>query len=80
MEMDTKLQQAFKNGLRLPDNVDYESLKFAITPEWDSVAHLQLIAAIEDQFGILIETNDMLAMNSYPKAKEIVKKYESSIS
>ena len=76
---DSKLQHAFQVGLHISQNTDYESLRFANSPEWDSIAHMQLITAIEEEFGIMIDTNDMLAMNSYPKAKEIVKKNNPSL-
>lgn len=75
MSFEQKLQKAFRSGLRVPDNVEYDKLEFAKTSQWDSIAHLQLISSIESEFGIMIETNDMLAMSSFPKAKEIVKKY-----
>ena len=42
---------------------------------WDSVGHMGLIAAIEEAFDIMIETDDVIDMSSYPKAKEIISKY-----
>ena len=43
---------------------------------WDSVAHMKLIAEIETQFDIMLETEDVIDMSSFKKAKEIVQKYE----
>lgn len=79
-DLETKLQHAFHSGLKLPNDIDYQKLEFAKTSQWDSIAHLQLIAAIESEFGIMISTNDMLAMSSFTKAIEIVKKYEPVLS
>lgn len=75
LPFETQLQRAFRSGLHLGERVNYDSLHFASSPEWDSIAHMQLIAAIEGEFGIVIDTSDMLAMNSYEKAREIVRKY-----
>lgn len=75
IRMKSKLQKAFQRGLNLASDTDFSSLEFAKSKGWDSIAHLQLVAAIEQEFGILIETNDMLTMSSYLKAIEIVNKY-----
>lgn len=74
-QLETKLQHAFEKGLGLTKPVNHTSLTFARSEGWDSIAHMRLIAAIETEFNIMIETNDVLAMSSYPVAKEIVEKY-----
>lgn len=73
--LESKLQHAFQQGLNLSGSPEYSQLEFAKIPQWDSVAHLHLIAKIEDEFGIMMETSDVLALSSYTKAIEIVKKY-----
>ena len=42
---------------------------------WDSVAHMVLIAAIEEAFDIMIDTDDVIDMSSFAKAKTIITKY-----
>jgi acyl carrier protein len=44
-------------------------------PEWDSVGHMGLIAALEDAFDVLLDTDDIIELNSYEKGKEILLKY-----
>ena len=75
--LESKLQLAFNEGLNLPAGTDYPSLQFAKSLGWDSVAHLRLIAAIENTFGIMMSTQEILGLNSYPKAIETVRKYVS---
>lgn len=43
---------------------------------WDSVRQLSLTTALEDEFDIMFDAEDILALNSYEKGKEILKKYE----
>jgi len=43
---------------------------------WDSVGHMQLIAALEDAFDIMFDTDDIIDFNSYEKGKELMAKYE----
>jgi len=43
---------------------------------WDSVGHMQLIAALEDAFDIMLDTDDIIDFSSYEVGIEILKKYE----
>jgi acyl carrier protein len=42
---------------------------------WDSVAHMALVAAIDSAFDIMMDTEDVVDMSSFAKAKEILNKY-----
>lgn len=42
---------------------------------WDSVGHMTLVAAIEDTFGIMMDTDDIIDLSSFEKGKEILAKY-----
>ncbi len=55
---------------RVSDALTYNSIK-----EWDSVAHMALIAALEDAYSIMIETDDVIDMSSVSKAKQLLSKY-----
>lgn len=51
-----------------------ESLKFKESEYWDSVGHMTLIAALEDEFDIMLETEDMMSIKSYTQGQEILSK------
>lgn len=70
-----KLKTVFAESLGIPQDTVTDSLTYAMIPQWDSIAHMALIAAIEDRFGVMIETEDVIDMSSFAKAKEIVAKY-----
>jgi acyl carrier protein len=70
-----KLKAAFAEGLELPIESITDDLSYNAVPQWDSFAHMVIIAAIEQAFDILIETDDLINMSSFLKAKEIVAKY-----
>lgn len=53
-----------------------EGLKYQGTELWDSVGHMSLIAALEDAFDIMMDTDDIIDLSSYEKGKEILKKYD----
>ncbi len=49
-------------------------LEYQGIAEWDSVGHMGLIAAIEDAFDIMMETDDIIDFNSYARGMEILEK------
>ena len=44
--------------------------------QWDSIAHITLVGNLEDAFDIMLDADDIIAMNSYESGKEILAKYE----
>ncbi len=54
---------------------ELEGLEYQGISQWDSVGHMSLISALEDAFDIMIEVDDILALNSFEKGKEIIAKY-----
>ena len=54
---------------------DLPALTYQSIPQWDSIGHMQLIAALEAAFDIMMDTEDILDLSSYEKGKEILKKY-----
>ncbi len=51
-----------------------EHLEYQAIPAWDSVGHMGLIAAIEDCFDIMMDTDDIIDLSSFEKGKEILGK------
>ena len=49
-------------------------LKYQDIQAWDSVGHMSLIAALEDAFDIMMDTDDIIDFSSYEKGKEILAK------
>jgi acyl carrier protein len=48
---------------------------YQCVPAWDSVGHMGMIAALEDAFGIMMETEDIVEFGSYTIGIEKLKKY-----
>ena len=73
--MQEKLRNIFSTSLNIKIEEIHDELKYATIPQWDSVAHMALVAAIEEGFDIMIDAEDVIDMNSFAKAKEIVAKH-----
>jgi acyl carrier protein len=75
----TKLVAAFSESLQIDAARVKDDLAYNSIPEWDSVAHMSLIAQIEEAFGIMLDTNDVIDMSSVAKAKDIIGKYDVAV-
>lgn len=71
-----KLKTIFSEALGIEESQVTDDLTYNSIPEWDSVAHMALVAEIDDQFDIMMDTDDVLDLSSFAKAKEILKKYD----
>lgn len=69
-----KYKKAFVEGLEISEE-GLEDLVYEGIPEWDSVGHMSLVSCIEDAFDIMLETDDIIELNSFKKGIEILKKY-----
>jgi len=52
------------------------TLRYQDVETWDSVGHMSLIAALEDAFGIVLDTDDIIDFSSYEAGKDILRKYD----
>ena len=71
-----KLQQVFADVLDIPPEQVVDSLAYNSIETWDSTAHMLLVAELEDSFDLMLDTDDIIDMNSFAKAKLILAKYE----
>lgn len=69
-----KFNAAFCETLNVKED-QLAELKYQGVPEWDSVGHMSLVAAIEDAFDIMMEMDDIIDLSSYEKGKDLLKKY-----
>lgn len=69
----------FKSEFGIDDS-QLEELVYRGIPEWDSVGHMSLIANLEDEFGIMMEMEDIIDFSSYVMGIEIMERYGVSIN
>ncbi len=56
-----------------------KGLTYQAIDNWDSVGHMTLIATIEEAFGIMMETDDIIDFSSFETGIEILKKYDVDV-
>ena len=75
MDNKQKYDQAFIESFSISESALDDNLIYNSIPEWDSVGHMGLIAALEEQFDIMMEMDDIIDFSSYKKGFEIIAKY-----
>lgn len=69
-----KYNNVFMENLQIAEE-QLAGLQYQSVELWDSVGHMSLVAALEDEFDIMIDTDDIIDLSSYEKGKEILVKY-----
>lgn len=69
------LRAIFREELGLEDRELVDSTAYNALEAWDSLTHLKIVSRTEEAFGIEMEVDDIIAMESFAKAKEIVSRY-----
>lgn len=70
-----KYKDCFINVFEVEEDRLNEDFKFGEAPGWDSFAHMELIAQLEDTFEIMFETDDIINFGSYENGVKILTKY-----
>lgn len=73
--MDPRFQRLFAETLNIPVEQVTNELAFNSIPQWDSVAHMTLVAAIDAEYDTMLETEDVIDMSTVGKTREILRKY-----
>jgi len=75
MENEQKLVEIFSTSLGISPDIVTDDLKYNEIAEWDSVAHMALVSEMETQFGLMLNTDDIIDMSSVGMAKSILAKH-----
>ena len=69
-----KYNNVFMENLQITED-QLAGLQYQGVELWDSVGHMSLVAALEDEFDIMIDTDDIIDLSSFEKGKDILAKY-----
>lgn len=70
-----KYNKVFIDSFSVNEGLLNEKFTYQCVPAWDSVGHMGMIAALEDAFGIMMETEDIIEFSSYTVGIDMLKKY-----
>lgn len=70
----SRLRAVFADALDLEPGTAIEELVYRrSTPKWDSLGHMALVAAIEDHFGVQLDTTTVVNLSSFRVAEETLR-------
>jgi acyl carrier protein len=70
-----KYDQVFIESFSITADQLNENLVYQSVPQWDSIGHMGMVAALEEAFDIMMETDDIIDFGSYNKGVELLAKY-----
>jgi acyl carrier protein len=76
MKNKDKYIEIFSKSLSIDKKKFSERIKYNDVPEWDSIGHMTLMADLEDEFKISMDTDDIIDFSSFKKGIQILKKYK----
>lgn len=71
--MNEKIRRIMSNIFEIQEDEINDDSSIDKIESWDSLKHINLIIALEEQFGITITEDEMLEMTSFPDIKRILK-------
>jgi acyl carrier protein len=70
--MDERIRAIMAEVLRLPAERVGADAAIGTVPNWDSTAHMRMMIALEDAFGIELDESRMVEMTSFAKIRSAV--------
>jgi acyl carrier protein len=75
--MDTRFLNLFKKALDMNYAVNDKTIYFEL-PEWDSLSQLSLIAELDSEYGVIIDTKDLSKLSTIEELYQEVMKRSSN--
>jgi acyl carrier protein len=67
-----KLAKVFVDALDLPPETDVTTLAYGLHEHWDSIGHMALVAEIEDAYGVMLDTEDLIGISNWQTAVDLL--------
>ena len=72
--LDIRLKDFLASQFKVEKESISEDLSFGDLPQWDSLGHMSLMAAIEDQFGVEVNADAIADLVNYKAILGFLKK------
>ena len=73
-----KYINAFKKTLMVDESA-LSGLKYQDIAAWDSVGHMALMTALEEEFGVELDIDDIIEFSSFEVGQTILSKYSINL-
>ncbi len=69
------IEDIFKSVLELDETVDVNSISRDGQQNWDSMAHVALVSALDDEFDLVIGIKDAIRITTFPDCVTVIRDY-----
>jgi acyl carrier protein len=76
--MEDRIRTIMAEALRLPADRIGADAAIGTVPNWDSTAHMRMMIALEDEFGIELDESRMVEMTSLAKIRSTVEELRAA--
>ncbi|MBN8418592.1 MAG: acyl carrier protein [Verrucomicrobia bacterium] len=76
--IEIRLRRVFSQVLGLPEETVDDATAPDNTAQWDSLTHLRLVMAVEEEFGVTIPAEQIMDMISFKIARLMVEEQAAS--
>lgn len=70
-----ELKQVFAGALNVPLEAITDTLTYREIAAWDSVTHMVLVSAIEGKWHVLLDTTEIVDLDSFAAAKRTLARH-----
>ena len=70
-----RLTKCFVEALGISPEAVTAGLAYNSIKQWDSVGHMALVAALESEFNVMLDTDEIIALSSVAVAEQILRKH-----
>lgn len=74
-----RYNKAFKEVFSIDETVLDDDLSNQVIENWDSIHQLSFCTHLEEDFDIMLDTEDIFGLTSYIAGKEILKNYDINL-
>ena len=74
-ENENRYRQVFCSVFDVENSLLDDNLSYQQIADWDSVGHMALMAALEDEFSIEMDIDDIIDFSSFEVGKTLLSKY-----
>jgi len=78
--MEDKIRTIMAEALRLPAERIGADAAIGTVPNWDSTAHMRMMIALEDKFGVDMDESRMVEMTSLARIRSAIEELRSAKS
>ena len=72
-QVDGTFENLLSNILQIPESEVTETLAMKDVDSWDSLKHMELIASLEESYGIELTFDEIVTMRSVSEIKRVLK-------